>query len=181
MASLPALRRVNRGERPGEIVAEARERPGRRRLGPADQHVVPAGAAMLGQHGARGGAQPPLGAVARHGVADLLRAGEADAERPAGSSSARTPAALDHQARPALPPRARGGDEIGTAGEDDERRRTGLGRRRPFVGTRHDGERQADSRLRPEARRRFRMIRPLLVAMRARKPWRRARTRLLGW
>ena len=35
--------------------------------------------------------------------------------------------------------------------------------------------------LRPAARRRLRILRPFLVAMRARKPWRRVRTSLLGW
>lgn len=37
------------------------------------------------------------------------------------------------------------------------------------------------SRTRPFARRRFRICRPALVAMRARKPWLRLRLRLLGW
>jgi len=39
---------------------------------------------------------------------------------------------------------------------------------------------QALSRLRPRARRAATTFRPPLVAMRARKPWRRLRTRLLG-
>jgi len=39
---------------------------------------------------------------------------------------------------------------------------------------------QALSRLRPRARRAATTLRPPLVAMRARKPWRRLRTRLLG-
>ena len=37
------------------------------------------------------------------------------------------------------------------------------------------------SRLRPLARRRARTLRPFFVAMRARKPWVRARRTLLGW
>ena len=40
---------------------------------------------------------------------------------------------------------------------------------------------QADRRLRPRARRRASTRRPPLVAIRARNPWRRLRTRLLGW
>src|SRR5438132_11514112 len=40
---------------------------------------------------------------------------------------------------------------------------------------------QADRRLRPFARRAASTLRPAAVAMRARKPWRRLRTRLLGW
>ena len=39
---------------------------------------------------------------------------------------------------------------------------------------------QADRLLRPRARRRG-LFRPPTVAIRARKPWRRLRTRLLGW
>src|SRR5690606_35772785 len=40
---------------------------------------------------------------------------------------------------------------------------------------------QALSFLRPRARRARRTLRPPTVALRARKPWRRLRTRLLGW
>ncbi len=40
---------------------------------------------------------------------------------------------------------------------------------------------QALSDLRPRARRAFRILRPALVAIRARKPWRRLRTRFEGW
>lgn len=40
---------------------------------------------------------------------------------------------------------------------------------------------QAESFLRPRARRARSTLRPPTVAMRARKPWRRARTRRLGW
>lgn len=40
---------------------------------------------------------------------------------------------------------------------------------------------QALRRLRPLARRRARILRPSAVAIRARKPWSRARLRLLGW
>jgi hypothetical protein len=40
---------------------------------------------------------------------------------------------------------------------------------------------QAESRLRPRARRAAMTLRPPFVAMRARKPCRRLRTSLLGW
>lgn len=40
---------------------------------------------------------------------------------------------------------------------------------------------QADSFLRPRARRRAMTWRPFLVAMRARKPWLRLRFNTLGW
>ena len=42
-------------------------------------------------------------------------------------------------------------------------------------------ENYADSFLRPRRRRLRRTLRPPVVALRAKKPWRRARTRLLGW
>ena len=42
-------------------------------------------------------------------------------------------------------------------------------------------EAQADKRLRPFARRDASTLRPAAVAVRARNPWRRLRTRLLGW
>jgi hypothetical protein len=44
----------------------------------------------------------------------------------------------------------------------------------------HSRGRYADRRLRPFARRRFRIARPARVDMRARKPWRRFRRRTLG-
>ena len=40
---------------------------------------------------------------------------------------------------------------------------------------------QALSDFRPRARRAFRILRPALVAIRARKPWRCLRTRFEGW
>jgi hypothetical protein len=43
------------------------------------------------------------------------------------------------------------------------------------------GRYQAETRLRPLARRRASTFWPFLVAMRERKPWRRLRFRLLGW
>lgn len=46
---------------------------------------------------------------------------------------------------------------------------------------RPSGANQADRTLRPLARRADRILRPATVAMRARKPWRRLRTSLLGW
>ena len=48
------------------------------------------------------------------------------------------------------------------------------------VRKRGDAARQADSRLRPRARRALSTLRPPFVARRARKPWRRLRTSLLG-
>jgi len=50
----------------------------------------------------------------------------------------------------------------------------------PWVAIVHHGDPQADSRLRPLARRRERTLRPPAVSMRLRNPWRRLRTSLLG-
>src|SRR4029453_17298936 len=52
-------------------------------------------------------------------------------------------------------------------------------RARETMPTLHAG--QADSRLRPRDRRRFRIIRPARVDMRARKPCLRFRLRTFGW
>ena len=159
--------RVQRPEGRSEIVAEIAEGTGGGRDGPADQHVVPAVAAELRHDGPRGCPQAPLGAVARHGVADLLRAGEADPDPLRGLLRAAEPT-LDGQPGPRLPARPRRGEEVGAAKERADRRRTA------------GQPAQADSRLRPSRRRRLRITRPALVAIRARKPWRRLRTRLLG-
>ena len=57
-------------------------RPGaRRRAAPGDQHVVVSGPSVKGRKQPRGLAQPALGAVSRHGVADLAGGGEADADK----------------------------------------------------------------------------------------------------
>jgi hypothetical protein len=79
-----------RGRARFKVREQRGEGAGGGRLGPADQDVVPAGAAEAGQGEAGGLAQAALGAVAGHGVADLARAGEAHADRlPASGSRAR--------------------------------------------------------------------------------------------
>lgn len=55
---------------------------GRSRFGPTDQHVVPSGPAIGGNHRTGDFAQTPLGAVAGDGVADFLRTGEPDSNSP---------------------------------------------------------------------------------------------------
>jgi hypothetical protein len=73
-----------------------------------------------------------------------------------------------------------GGQKIGALGDDLELglARSGKRNRRSRSWSVCD---QAESFLRPRARRARRILRPPTVAERVRKPWRRARTRLLGW
>lgn len=104
-------------------------------FGAADQDVVPAGQAVARQLEAGDLAQAPLRAVARDGVADFLRAGEADADlvgrdrRRLGLAAA---ARLEQQAGTAVPNGTRRREEVRAAGQDaqhrNERPRTGRGR-----------------------------------------------------
>eukprot|EP01036_Dinobryon_divergens_P021209 gene21209-29130_t len=98
-----------------------------------------------------GCAQPPLYAVALGRIADFFRHGEADARFGLLYGND-----LQRKTSPSGPEPARSIKEL-----------------RPLA--------EAESFLRPMARRRLRILRPFLVAMRARKPWRRVRTRTLGW
>src|SRR3954465_6456301 len=123
--------------------------------------MVGPGNAALGQQLAGERPEAPLHPVAPPRAADLLRDG--DSEPHVGILVA---AVADEQdeaghGRPAAAIRR---EEIGPAGKD----RVG-----PAA--------QADSVLRPRARRAASTLRPPTVAVRARKPWRRLRTRLLGW
>lgn len=78
----------------------------------------------------------------------------------------------------ALPPLV-GGLEIGLAPDPV---RGGQAEESGTAGRRQGtGSGQGISFLRPLARRRARILRPLAVAMRARNPWVRARRTLLGW
>ena len=115
----------------------------------ANQHVVGIGQAMRGQQFAHQRAQPPLHAVAHHGVADLLGDGDAETQtRPVvGAGKQDKPGPRNAQAPV-------GGEEIGAP-----RQNRGL-----------DRSDQAESFLRPRARRARRTLRPPTVALRARKP-----------
>jgi hypothetical protein len=99
-------------------------------------------------------AQTPLGAVAHHRPADAARGRETDADKIVAV---------------AAPPRLGGQRPLGAA--------LGLGRGQEVAALLQafDAD-QAVRRLRPRARRRAISLRPLRVAMRERKPWRRLRT-----
>ncbi len=128
------------------------------------QHIIDAGHAKFGQCAPRRLAQTPLGPVADHGAADLFAGGYAKSnDAPHGA-----PPGFNHYIRP---PRAR------AIAHEQELRAFGQALQDDF----QSGRRQAESRLRPLARRRDSTFWPPLVAMRARKPWRRARTSRLGW
>lgn len=71
------------------------------------------------------------------------------------------------------------GLEVGLA--PDAARGGQAGRSGPLGRRQGTGRGQGISFLRPLARRRARILRPLAVAMRARNPWVRARRTLLGW
>lgn len=161
---------VDPGHRGREIRQQVGPGAGAGDAGSTNQDVVPARAPGIRQNLSSGGAQPALGAVARHGVADLARAGDAEADdfgRRLGGTAA---LALKQKTGGAVSPGTCGADEIGAPGEPAE----GGRRRRSLASS------QAQSTLRPRARRAFSTLRPPLVAMRARKPCRRLRTRLLG-
>ena len=160
-----------------------------------DQHVVGTSDALMWQNITQQRAKTPFHAIARDRIADLARNGHSK-PRPirfgtTGSDSITcdngTSARFyqQHKAGPCDPDSMVCSDEICAFADDGQRQRPG--QRRIGFGvavTRHSRPRpplrQADNFFRPRARRARRMLRPPTVAVRARKPWRRARTRRLG-
>jgi hypothetical protein len=154
---------------------------------PSDQHVIVAGAKRRRRRKPDELAQPAPHPIAFNGVADLFADGETDPRRPAlrprpclqnKGAGMRSRALL----RP-LPGSLGNGPKVTPAFQPLHRSDFGVtSSRRPFaieitsVGCRV----QALSRLRPCARRAASTLRPPLLAIRARKPWRRLRTSLLG-
>jgi len=126
-----------------------------------DQDMIRARDAGLGQQLARERAEPALHSVADNRVADFL--GDGDAETHDRIVIAPRPDD-QHETGHGRPPAAIGRQKIRAA------RKHRIGRLA-----------QADSFLRPRARRAASTLRPPGVALRERKPWRRLRTRLLGW
>ena len=117
--------------------------------------------------------ETPLDPVADHGVADLLGDREAHA---GGRIAIATRADEQDEGRRRDALSAIGREEFGASPKASQRSH----RKRRF---RLPKERvvQAESLLRPRERRAARILRPPGVALRVRKPWRRLRTRLLGW
>src|SRR5690606_11849773 len=122
---------------------------------PADEHVVGAGQRRVGCREANGFAQTPADAVALHRLP----------RRALGHGEAETCGIVV----PALPPLQNEGPTRGLATLRDGQEVAPLLQALDATPRRA----HADRRLRPLARRRARTWRPFLVAMRARKPWRR--------
>jgi hypothetical protein len=122
--------------------------------------------------GAHGFFQPPSDAIAYDGIADFLGDGVTDARR-----SSIAPIENLNEKKPSTAffttPH---GQKFRTLEKPP-----GLRSRRLTVAGQRTRFRQALSRLRPRLRRAAMTARPPLVAMRARKPWRRLRTSLEGW
>lgn len=160
----------------------------RQGFAPRHDHII-----MVGHRGeARGSKrfpEPALDAVAHDGAADLLGHRQTDAGP--GHGLVRGLAAIDLEAQTSAvdPAARRRPNEIRTDLQTRGRRGPVAARgpdpavgpvRRPGSDVRHGASAQADRRLRPRARRAAMILRPPTVAMRARKPWRRLRTILLG-
>lgn len=152
-------------------------------LVPSDQHIIPTVTPIFGKDKPCHFAQPPLGAITGDGIANFLGTGETDAQ--AVCLTFGTFACLQVNAGRALPQRMRGADKIGAFGKDLQtnanRRKPCIRRNRRFQNAQVESSAYALSFARPLARRAFRILRPALVAIRARKPWRFLRTRFDGW
>lgn len=160
------------GKRGFEFLAEHGEIAFDAVLAP-DQHVVCPGNALQWQDFPGERAQAALHAIAGDGIADALGDGDTEAQRAIG---ARERVDQKHETGPCDPGSVVRGEEIGALRNDAD----SAPRRIIDRGDGRFGD-QAESFLRPRARRARMTLRPPGVAIRVRKPWRRARTRLLGW
>src|SRR6476646_7919031 len=111
--------------------------------------------------------EPPANAIAHDRIADLLGHRKPETRRPRGILAA-AQQALEHKTLPDGAHTAPHCQEFRTPAQPLHAEQAR--RRKP----------QADSRLRPRARRAESTLRPPVVAIRVRKPWRRLRTSLLG-
>jgi len=163
LVPLPVPGRIFWGQLP-ERLLELRPQLRDRALdaaGAADQDVVGAGDSGLRKDRLGELAEAALHPVADDGAADLLRDGDAEADR--RILVAARPDQQDEAGRRRTKPAVRG-QIVRAAGQLDNVRPN-----------------QADRRLRPRLRRAAITLRPPTVAIRARKPCLRLRTRLLGW
>ncbi len=151
--------------------------PGRLRAG--DQHIIRLGVSPIGQDLGRRCAQPSLCPIADHRIAHLSARGKPDPQPGAFRPPHRPWGCLQDQARHDHPVAGRRNPQ--EIGADLECRQPAPTDRPPGGSERRKIARQADSRLRPFARLAASTRRPAAVAIRARNPWRRLRTRLLGW
>ena len=194
---LPASRPYEFGVTPHRIAGPCRGNGSLQRRPAPDQHVIVAGAkpperGRKPHHFPQAAPHP----VALHGIADLARHGKADPDRPTCLTVYSVVSARCRACRTKAPA---GALAACAAARKSVRRfnrsmdaawlrlwwRFGL-RSAPdcVIDPRNESapprKPYALSFLRPCARRRARTLRPPLVAMRVRKPWRRLRTNLLG-
>jgi hypothetical protein len=150
-------------ERADKIFAQSCERLMKRGVA-ANQHIVASGPEPSCVRKPHDFTQSPPHPIPLDCVADLLRYRKTDPGRPGVG----TFAGLQHESRRGGPGARRDAEEV-----------------RPLPQSFHGSgpaclRAQALSRLRPRARRALSTLRPPLVAIRLRKPWRRLRTNLLG-
>jgi hypothetical protein len=163
---------MGRYECGSEVAKQFVERPGQG-LQARDNNIVIARQPIKGKKPLYRRFQPPPRPVPGDRIADLPARGEADPY--AAPCALRRRAEFDGQSVGDPPDAARRPQEILSFLQSRDRRLQ-VRALRPGIS----GVVQADSLLRPWARRRASTLRPPAVAMRARKPCRRLRTILLG-
>jgi hypothetical protein len=140
-----------------------------------NQHVIHPRLVLIRQDLRRNGAQAAFGPIAHDRISDFATRSEANPH--AATRTRRLQRGLQHQT---------GCDRLSAACRDpqkvfpDSQRLKFAGSSDLRPDTLFGYSTQADSRFRPLARRAANTRRPAAVAMRARKPWRRLRTSLLG-
>ena len=163
---------MSREERGSEVANEAVERPSQC-LPPRDENIVIARQPIKGKDRLRRRPQPPLGPIPGNCIADFAAGSEADAGCAGGCLGGR--AKLNGQAGGNPPDASCRSQEFWAFRQAPDRRHT-----LRLRDCRLFGVCQAESFLRPWARRRASTLRPPTVDMRALKPCRRLRTILLG-
>lgn len=158
----------------------------RRRLRACYQHIVPIRAALCGHDRLAERAQTPFCAIARNRIANFFGGCESQPRpgfgwlrrRPRLCNIVRARRALQDETWICRRRAPREAQKIRAIGQSVRASSLALGRSRRRHRTKCA---YAERRLRPNARRRAMIFRPFFVAIRARNPCRRARTKLLGW
>jgi hypothetical protein len=148
-----------------EVLPNLLERQ-RERGAPSDQHIIMSRLETVFATQAYNLAQASADAIAFNGIADFPRDSKSDPRRAWFGAAP----GLQHEARRRDPGSGCGFQKIRPLPQSLHRDEAGTGP--PRI--------QALRRLRPRERRAATTLRPALVAIRARKPWRRLRTILLG-
>jgi hypothetical protein len=154
----------------GKILKQSAKLP-RERVFPRDENIVIAGEPIKGKDRRSRSPEPPLGAIAIDRIADLAARGKSHSGAIRRTVGLRSFTDFEGERRQRAAHAPGSPEEIGTFFQAIELNGlpAGFG-----LGA------QAESFLRPWARRRARTLRPPAVAARARYPWRRLRTILLG-